>query len=170
MGVRSPRDGNDICDIVCSKNIARQGDQIDALADRHGVVEKTNRNWLDRFLFEPIKQAPYDEPRPGRPSKLADDQCEQLFEQLQHSSTELGYEQQAWSPKLLLHHVKEDSVEYSKGHARKFLSKAGLSCSQVFGMCINNWLTLVHYVTIKSRNNPGGYSTRLLKILNIYSA
>jgi transposase len=107
----------------------KQGDELETLAERHGVVEKTIRNWLDRFAEEPIEQAPYDDPRPGRPSKLDEHERNQFFEQLQQSPTELGYEQQAWSPKLLLHHVKEEyGVEYSEGHARKLLGKAGLSC------------------------------------------
>ena len=107
----------------------KQGDQIDTLAERQGVVERTIIYWLDRFEEEPIEQAPYDEPRPGRPSKLDDDEREQLFENLQNPPTELGYEQQAWSPKLLLAHIKDEyGVEYSKGHGRKLLGKAGLSC------------------------------------------
>jgi transposase len=106
----------------------KQGDQIDTLAIRHGVVEKTIRNWLDRFDEEPIEQAPYDESRPGRPSELNDQQRKELFEHLQDPPTELGYDQQAWSTKLLLHHIKEEyDVEYSKGHARKLFGKAGLS-------------------------------------------
>jgi transposase len=106
----------------------KQGDTLETLAERHGVVEKTIRNWLDRFEREPIEQAPYDEDRPGRPSKLDKDQREQFFQQLQQSPTELGYDQQAWSPTLLLHHVKQEyGVEYSEGHARKLLSKAELS-------------------------------------------
>ncbi len=106
----------------------KQGDTLETLAERHGVVEKTIRNWLDRFEEEPIEQAPYDEQRPGRPSKLQEEQREQLFAQLQAPPTELGYEQQAWSTQLLLHHVEEEyGVEYSKGHARKLLGKAGLS-------------------------------------------
>ena len=107
----------------------KQGDNLDTLAERHDVVEKTIRNWLDRFGNEPIEQAPYDQPRPGRPSKLEDDQREELFEHLQDPPTELGYEQQAWSTKLLLYHIKEEyGVEYSKGHGRKLMGKAGLSC------------------------------------------
>jgi len=107
----------------------KQGDKLETLAERHSVVEKTIRNWLDRFAEEPIEQAPYDEPRPGRPSKLDEHERKQFFEQLQQPPTELDYEQQAWSPKLLLHHVKEEyEVEYSEGHARKILGKAGLSC------------------------------------------
>jgi len=106
----------------------KQGDQIDTLAERHGVVERTIIYWLDRFEEEPIEQAPYDAPRPGRPSKLDDDEREQLFEVLQNPPTERGYEKQAWSPKLLIAHVNDEyDVEYSKGHARKLLGKAGLS-------------------------------------------
>jgi transposase len=106
----------------------KQGDEIERLAERHGVVEKTIRNWLDRFAEEPIEQAPYDAPKPGRPSKLEEHEREELFEQLQQPPTELGYEQQAWSTKLLLHHLKaEYGVEYSGGHARKLMAKAELS-------------------------------------------
>jgi transposase len=107
----------------------KQGDQIDTLAERHGVVERTMINWLDRFVEEPIEQAPYDDHRSGRPSKLDEDERSELFEQLQNPPTELGYEQQAWSTKLFLHHVKQEyGVSYSEGHARKLLGKAGLSC------------------------------------------
>jgi transposase len=107
----------------------KQGDTLDTLAERHDVVEKTIRNWLDRFEKEPIEQAPYDDPRSGRPSHLTDAQREELFETLQQRPTALGYEQQAWSTKLFLHHVREEyGVEYSEGHARKLLGKAGLSC------------------------------------------
>ncbi len=106
----------------------KQGDKIATLAERHGVVEKTIRNWLDRFEEEPIEQAPYDDPRPGGPSKLTADEREQLEEALQQPPTELGYEHQAWSPKLLLHYVKEKfDVEYTESHARYLLHEAGLS-------------------------------------------
>ncbi len=106
----------------------KQGDEIKTLAERHGVVEKTIRNWLDRFEEEPIEQAPYDEPRPGGPSKLTAEEREQLEDTLQQSPTELGYEYQAWSPKFLLHYVNEEfDVEYTASHARYLLHEAGLS-------------------------------------------
>nr|WP_306061850.1 helix-turn-helix domain-containing protein [Natronococcus sp. AD5] len=101
---------------------------MDTLAERHGVVERTILNCLDRFEEEPIEQAPYDDPRSGRPSKLNEHQREELFDGLQNPPTELGYEQQAWSTKLLLAQVKNEyDVEYSKEHTRKLLGKAGLS-------------------------------------------
>jgi transposase len=88
----------------------KQGDELETLAERHGVVEKAVRNWLDWFAREPVEQAPYNDDRPGRPSKLDEEQREQFFEQLQQPPTELGYDQQAWSPRLLLHHVKGEYV------------------------------------------------------------
>lgn len=95
------------------------------MAERHGVVEKTIRNWLDWFFLEPIEPAPYDAPRPRGPAKAEGDDREQLFEQLQQPPTELGYDQQAWSPTLLLHHVKEEyGVEYSKAYAYTLLNEA----------------------------------------------
>jgi len=106
----------------------KQGDQLDTLAERHGVVEKTIRNWLDRFEDEPIEQAPYDAPRPGGPAKIEGRDREQLFEQLERPPTELGYDQQAWSAQLLLHHVKaEYDVEYHEHYAYELLRDAGLS-------------------------------------------
>jgi transposase len=36
----------------------KQGDPIDTLADRYGVVEKTIRNGLDRFEEEPPSRLP----------------------------------------------------------------------------------------------------------------
>ena len=106
----------------------KQGDEIGTLAERHGVVRKTIRNWLDRFEEEPIEDAPYDAPRSGCPSKLDTDEREELFQQLQERPTELGYDRQAWSAELFLHHVKEEyGVEYSKAHAYTLLREGGLS-------------------------------------------
>lgn len=106
----------------------KQDDKIETLAERHGVVEKTIRNWLDQFEDEPIEQAPYDAPRPGGPSKITTEEREQLEGVLQNLPTNLGYNHQAWSLKLLLHYVKEEfDVEYIESHARYLLHEAGLS-------------------------------------------
>lgn len=60
----------------------KQGDDLATLAERHGVVEKTIRNWLDRFEEQPLERAPYDEPRPGLAAKLDRNRREQLSDQL----------------------------------------------------------------------------------------
>ena len=106
----------------------KQGDTLHTLAYRHGVVEKTIRNWLDRFEEQPLNEAAYDEPRPGGPAKIEGEEREQLFEELQQPPTELGYDHQAWSRKLLLHHIKEEyGVEYHEMYAYELLEQAGLS-------------------------------------------
>jgi len=106
----------------------KQSDQLDTLANRYSVVEKTIRNWLDRFEEQPIEQAPYDAPQPEGPTKIEGEDREQLFEELQQPPSELGYDQQAWSAKLLLHHVKEEyGVEYHETYAYDLLKEAGLS-------------------------------------------
>jgi len=107
----------------------KQGDQLDTLAARHSVVERTIQNWLNRFEEEPIEQAAYNAPRLGGPAKIDGEEREQLFEQLQQPPTELGYDQQAWSAKLLLYYVKEEyGVEYHETYAYDLLKEAGLSC------------------------------------------
>lgn len=106
----------------------KQGDNLEVLAERHGVVEKTIRNWLDRFAKQPLDEAPYDDPRPGAPGELTDNQQSDLFDDLATEPTELGYDQQAWTSSLAVHHIKTKfDVEYTKRHARNFLDQAGLS-------------------------------------------
>lgn len=106
----------------------KQGDTLDRLAERHGVVEKTIRNWLDRFEEYPLQDAPFDEHRPGRPAKLSEEQWSQLFDDFEHSPTELGYDRQAWTTDLAAHHIRSTyGVEYTARHVRYLLKKAGLS-------------------------------------------
>lgn len=106
----------------------KQGDNLEVLAKRHGVVEKTIRNWLDRFAEQPLEEAPYDDPRPGAPGELTDKQQAELFDDLATDPIELGYDQQAWTSSLAVHHINTKfDVEYTKRHARNLLDEAGLS-------------------------------------------
>lgn len=109
--------------------IARtQGDDIERLAERHGVVEKTIRNWLDRFVERPIEEAPYDDPRPGAPGKLGEDERERLFEDFNTRPTVLGYDRETWTSSLARHHIDNRfDVEYSERHARYLMERAELS-------------------------------------------
>jgi transposase len=103
----------------------KQGDSIDRLAERHGVVEKTIRNWLDRFADRPLEEAPYDAPRPGVPGKLDDEQRGRLLSEFATSPAELGYGGETWTSSLAVRHVRSEyGVEYSKRHARHLLAQA----------------------------------------------
>ena len=106
----------------------KQGDNLDRLAERHDVVERTIRNWLDRFAERPLEEAPYDEPRSGRPAKLSESERTQLFEELQSKPTELGYDRQAWTTSLAHHHIKDTyGIDYTHRYVRMLMKKAGLS-------------------------------------------
>ena len=104
----------------------KRGAEIQEIATSQNGCENTIRNWLDRFGEQPIEQAPYDEPGPGRPSKLEPEQREAVFEALHESPAEYGYGHQAWSPTLLVHSVTDVyDVKYSQRHARYLLNEAG---------------------------------------------
>lgn len=106
----------------------KQGDTLDRLAERHAVVEKTIRNWLDRFVERPLEDAPYDAPRPGVPGKLSAAQKQQLFAEFNTAPPEVGYDRQAWTSSLAVAHIESEyGVEYSKRHARALLEQADLS-------------------------------------------
>ncbi|MCU4801965.1 winged helix-turn-helix domain-containing protein [Halobacteria archaeon HArc-gm2] len=106
----------------------KQGDTLGRLAERHGVVEKTIRNWLDRFEEHPLEEAPFDAERPGRPTKLSAEDRSQLFDEFRQNPTELGYDQQAWTTDLASHHIRSKyGVEYTTRHINNLFDQAGLS-------------------------------------------
>lgn len=107
---------------------AKQGDSTSRLAERHHVSQQTIRNWLSRFEARPLDDAPFDEPRAGRPRKLSDEEHEQLIEVLQQSPESAGLDRQAWFPRLVYHHLQSEyGVEYSLRHIRRLMHEAGLS-------------------------------------------
>lgn len=106
----------------------KQGDPTSRLAKRHNVSQQTIRNWLSRFEDRPLHDAPFDEHRTGRPRKLTAEEQQQLFAELQDSPQEAGFEQQAWFPRLVYHHLQSEyGVEYSLRHIRRLMGEAGLS-------------------------------------------
>lgn len=106
----------------------KQGDTIDRLAERHGVVAKTIRNWLDRFVEYPLERAPYDEDRPGRPAKLTGEQRSQLFDDFSNPPTEVGYDHQVWTSALAGHHIETTyDVEYTPRNVRYLMKNADRS-------------------------------------------
>ena len=106
----------------------KQGDSTGRLADRHNVSQQTIRNWLDRFDNRPLEDAPFDDPRAGRPRKLTPDEQDRLMAELNESPKSVGFDRQAWFPRLVYHHLQSEyGVEYSLRHIRRLMREAGLT-------------------------------------------
>lgn len=121
-------DGNTPTQRVLATLAFKQGDSTSRLAERHNVSQQTIRNWLSRFEERPLDEAPFDEVRSGRPRKLTIEEQEQLFDELRDSPQSVGFDQQAWFPRLVYHHLQgEYEVEYSLRHIRRLMAEAGLS-------------------------------------------
>ena len=101
------------------------------LADWYGISRTTVHNWLDRLerlAVEPIGDVIYDADRPGRPTKLAADQWDELVSILEESPTEVGSDAPHWSPDLVQIVIREEyGVEYSRRHVRELLNRAGFT-------------------------------------------
>lgn len=105
----------------------KQGDSIQRLAERHGVSQQTIRNWLDRFEAKPLDEAPVDEARSGRPSKLSTAERDRFFADLESSPEAFGYDRQEWDPKLAHKHLDSAyDVDYSVRHVRRLMHEAGI--------------------------------------------
>jgi transposase len=121
-------EGNKATQRVLAAIGRKQGATLNELAERHNVAEKTIRNWLDRFAEQPLSDAPYDENRSGRPTKLSNSEQQELFEQLHQSPSEFGYDREVWFPELVHQHIKEKfGVEFSIRHVYRLMDEAGLS-------------------------------------------
>lgn len=107
----------------------KQGKSPADIEETYGISKKNVYMWLDRFESRGLDDALYDESKPGRPSKLSEEEFAELESVLQKSPDEAGYEDvQAWSPKFVQHWLKTHfDVEYTRRHIRRLMEEAGLS-------------------------------------------
>lgn len=98
------------------------------IEDKYGWPKRTVYNWLDYLEDRGLDDGLTDQDRSGRPPELTDAQREAFFEDLHASPEEVGYDRQAWFPKLAQDHLATAyEVEYSLRHVRRLLHEAGLS-------------------------------------------
>jgi transposase len=103
------------------------GVAADEIASRYGIPRSTVYYWLDRFESEPIEEAVLDEPRPGRPTKLADEEWSDLRAQLDAEPTDFGHDADEWTPAVVRDHIETQfDVSYSEGHVRRLLREGVL--------------------------------------------
>ena len=111
----------------------KEGTPQTTLAERYDVSRTTVHNWLnrlERLADEPLEDVVYDDDRPGRPSKLDDEQRERLADVLEQPPDRLGYNTTEWTPRLVREYVRKTfDVDYSLSHVRDLLRENVLSPS-----------------------------------------
>lgn len=109
----------------------KEGISQTKLSEMYGISEKTIYNWLcrlDRLADEHFEDVVYDDDRPGRPSKLTDDERERLERALHHPPTAVGLDAPAWTPVLAQAYIEATfGVEYCIRRIRELMTDAGLS-------------------------------------------
>lgn len=107
----------------------KQGQSPAEIEATFGMSKKNVYLWLDRFEERGLDDALYDEPKPGRPSKLTDEQLDELDAGLHESPDDAGYDGvQVWTPRFVQHWLTARfDVEYTRRHVRRLMDDAGLS-------------------------------------------
>lgn len=96
------------------------------IASWYGVERKTVYNWLRRFesASGSLADAARDETRPGRPSRLTDEQRTTLADVLRNPPKEAGYNADDWTPELVQRTLDDRwGVEYSRRTCRRLLDR-----------------------------------------------
>ena len=99
------------------------------LAKWNNTGRRTIYSWLMRFeTDEPLVEAVTDDQRSGRNRKLSEDELYQFRQTVREPPDQAGYDEPAWTTKLVRHHLKETyGVQYSIPSCRRLLKEAGLS-------------------------------------------
>jgi len=108
--------------------IYKRGPSVPMIAEWINKREATIYQWFDRIETEPIEQAVTDDPRPGRPSKLTDEERAQFESVLQEPPDNVGIDAPAWTPKIARQYLRDAfGAEYTLRHVRRLLTEADLS-------------------------------------------
>ena len=106
----------------------KQGPSVPMIADWFDLRETLVYRWFNEMEEQSLMDAIHDDPPPGRPSKLTDEQRNQFEEALHKTPEEVGYDAPAWTSKLARRFLKEEfNVDYTLRHVRRLLKDAGLS-------------------------------------------
>jgi transposase len=104
--------------------VYKRGPSVPMLAEWLDVREATMYRWFDRLEDEPIAEAIRDDPRPGRPPKLDDDQLAAFRNTVAGSPAAAGYEGETWTADLARQYLEgEFGVAYSTRHVRRMLGE-----------------------------------------------
>lgn len=106
----------------------KQGPSVPMIADWFDMRDDTIYRWFREMEREPLLDSIHDDPPPGRPPKLTDDEQAAFEAAVQADPNEAGYDAPAWTTKLARRYLNDAfDVEYTPRHVRRLLTDAGLS-------------------------------------------
>lgn len=121
-----PESGTAVMRLVAAREY-KAGLTPEEIEDKYGWPEGTVYNWLGYIEERGIDAALSDKERSGRPSRLTDQQWEQIAAVLEESPQEVEYTSQIWSPELIQDYIKTRfEVVYSLRHIRRVMRRMGL--------------------------------------------
>lgn len=101
----------------------KQGQSPADIEATYGIPRKTVYQWLDRIDRRGVDDAIYDDPKPGRPARLDDEQRRELANALERSPEEFDYDRTEWTPRLVQDWVRTRfDVDYSSRHVRRLMA------------------------------------------------
>ncbi|MFB6086750.1 MAG: helix-turn-helix domain-containing protein [Halodesulfurarchaeum sp.] len=106
----------------------KQGPSVPMIGDWFDMRDETIYRWFTEMEENPLMEAIYDKPRPGRPTKLAEAQRTKFEAALKDPPRDADLEASAWTPKLARKYLREEfDVDYSLRHVRRLMHEAGVS-------------------------------------------
>ena len=95
---------------------------------KYGWPEQTVYTWLNRLEEAGLDEGLYDDPPPGRPAELTDDQFGTFRSAVKQPPDDAGFDAPAWTSALAQEFLRREfDVEFSRRHVRRLLKRAGLS-------------------------------------------
>lgn len=120
-------DGKAIKRLVATREYL-DGSSPAEIEDKFGWPEQTIYSWFDRLESDEIDEALHDDPPPGRPSALTDDEFEAFKQAVTNPPEATGFDAPAWSTAMAQEFLRREfDQKFSRRHVRRLLKRAGLS-------------------------------------------
>ncbi len=106
----------------------KEGPSVPMIAEMYDMRDETIYSWFTQMEEDPLDEAIFDDPPPGRPSKLTHDEKHQFKEALHQPPDESGFDEPAWTRPLAEQYLKHEfNVTYHERHVRRLMNELDVS-------------------------------------------
>ena len=106
----------------------KQGPSVPMIAEWYDMRAETIYSWFTQIEEDPLDEAIFDDPPPGRPPKLTEVQRKQFKKSLHQPPEQIGYDAPAWTRPLAEQFLEEEfDVTYHERHVRRLMNELGVS-------------------------------------------